>query len=144
MPKILFKWLSYDRPLFRYEILDNSVPKGTYPKTIAFGTQNEINIMDCTVFIDIERYQKINIRAKQPREVYPSESILSVENNIGFLKQCMKKIPKVNFVDQLTGITYLEVRNGVFSIVDIQLLEEKLKDAERARILKKVAPNLTA
>jgi hypothetical protein len=25
MPKILFKWLAYDSPLFKYEFLDNSV-----------------------------------------------------------------------------------------------------------------------
>ncbi|WP_315982383.1 hypothetical protein [Aliamphritea spongicola] len=31
MPKIFCKWLAYDRPLFRYEFLDNSVPKGSFP-----------------------------------------------------------------------------------------------------------------
>jgi len=142
MPKILFKWLAYDRPLFRYDILDNSVPKGTYPNRVAFGTQKEMNILDCSVFIDIERYQKINIRARSPEEVYPSESMLSVENNIGFLKQCIGRIPRVNFLDQVTGVSYLKVRNGVFSIVDRLIFDEKLKDAERFGILTALAPHL--
>ena len=134
MPKILFKWLAYDYPLFRYVFLDNSVPKGCYPKTIAFGTQNEISIVNCSLFIDIERYQKINIRARQPEEVYPSEPLMSVESNIGFLKQCLKKIPNVNFIDQVTGAIYLKAQNGILSIVDIPIFEEKLKDAEQTRI----------
>ncbi|MCB1904319.1 MAG: hypothetical protein KDI18_09560 [Gammaproteobacteria bacterium] len=144
MPKILFKWLAYDFPLFKYEFLDNSVPKGTFPKRTAFGTQSELNILDCSVFINIERYQKINIRARRPDDVYPPASVMSVENNIGFLKQCIKKIPKVNFIDRATGTAYLTTQNGVFTIVERRILAEKLLDAEWARIFAGLAPHLAA
>lgn len=142
MPKILFKWLAYDFPLFIYEFLDNSVPKGTFPRRAAYGTQNELNIFDCSIFIDIERYQKINIRARRPEDVYPPASVMSVENNIGFLKQCIKKIPKVNFIDRATATTYLTTQNGVFTIPESRILEEKLHDTEWARLFAGIAPHL--
>lgn len=144
MPRILFKWLAYDCPLFRYRFLDNSVPKGTFPGTIAFGTQKEMNIVNCSIFIDIERYQKINTRAKRAEEVYPSGSIMSVENNVGFLNQCVKKIPEVNFIDRMTDTIYVKVRNGVFSIADTLVFEEKQRDAEHSRIFDVIAPDLIA
>ncbi len=143
MPKILFKWLANDRPLFKYEFLDNSVPKGTYPKSVAFGTRDEINIIDCSVFVDIERYQKINIRAKTPRDVYPTGPATSVKNNMGFLAQCVRKIPAVNFIDQETGTTYVRVRNGIFRVLDAEILARQLEDSERAQIFSELAPRLS-
>lgn len=142
MPKILFKWLAYKRPRFKYEFLDNSVPKGTYPKTIAFGTQDEINIIDCSGFVDIVRYQKINIRARSPDEVYRTGSQSSVKNNIEFLRQCIKKIPTVNFIDQATGTPYVSVHKGKFSILDRDLFARQIEDGQRADIFAEIAPRL--
>lgn len=144
MPKILFKWIANDRPSFRYEFLDNSVPKGTYPKTIAFGTQDEINIVDCSVFVDIERYQKINIRAKTPGEVYATGPRSSVENNIGFLRRCTRKIPAVNFIDEATGTAYVSVLKGKFEVLDKDALDRQLEDPERAQIFALLAPHLSS
>ncbi len=134
MPKIFFKWLAYDQPLFKYEFLNNDVPKGTFPTTIAIGTQQEINISSVSEFIDIERYQKINIRAKSPGQIYPEKAVLSVDNNIEFLDQIVKKIPNVNFIDQATNTVYLQVRNGVFRVMNEHIFTEKLEDAETAQI----------
>jgi hypothetical protein len=143
MPKILFKWLANARPAFRYEFLDNSVPKGTYPRTVAFGTQGEINIVDCAVFVDIVRYQKINIRAKTPGDVYPTGPAASVQNNLGFLRQCLSKIPTVNFIDPKTRATYLSVHAGSFRVLDRELLARQLEDPERAQIFAQLAPDLS-
>lgn len=134
MPKIFFKWLAFEKPLFRYEFLDNSVPKGAYPATIAFGAQQEINIVDISAFINIERYQKINIKAKTPQQVYPDNSKLSVLNNIGFLKRCTQKIPTVNFVDQATATVYSCTRSGIPEIIDASIFNEKLIDEETAQV----------
>jgi len=142
MPKILFKWLAYQRPLFRYEFLDNSVPKGTYPKTIAFGTQHEMNIVDCSALIDIERYQKINIRARCPEQVYPDAAVLAVNNNIGFLRQCVNKIPRINFLDPQTGVTYLTTNNGNFKLVNDKVFMRMREDGELRLILRELAPEL--
>jgi len=134
MPKIFFKWLAYDQPLFKYEFLNNDVPKGTFPTTIAFGTQQEINIISLSEFIEIERYQKINIKAKSPGQIYPGKAVLSVDSNIEFLDQIVKKIPNVNFIDQATDSVYLQVQNGVYSIMSDRIFAEKLEDDEAAQI----------
>lgn len=144
MPKILFKWLAYDRPLFRYEFLDNSVPKGTFPRCIARGTQHEINIMDCSVLVDIERYQKINIKARNPDEVYLSGSVSSVAGNTGFLNQCIARIPTVNFIDPETNAVYLRVDNGTFTVVDKEAFAKTLENRERHEIFSVIAPEITA
>lgn len=144
MPKILFKWIANKRPSFRYEFLDNSVPKGTYPKTIAYGTRDEINIVDCSVFVDIERYRKINIRAKAAKDVYVTGPGASVENNIGFLRRCVSKIPAVNFIDEATGTTYVSVLNGKFEVLDKDAFDRQLEDREKTQIFAKLAPHLSS
>jgi len=134
MSKIFFKWLAYEKPFFRYEFLNNDVPRGTYPTRIASGTKQEINIYSVTGFIDIERYQKINIKAESPQQVYPGKELLSVDNNIGFLAQIVNNIVKVNFIDESTDITYLQVRHGLFNIADNQIFSEKLRYHQTAQI----------
>lgn len=142
MPKILFKWLVYDKPKLKYEFLDNSVPKGSYPKTIAYGTQTKLNIVKVTAFIDIERYQKINIKAKSPEEVYAKHKAYSVESNIGFLKQCLVRIPQINFIDESTGRTYVRVQNGVFEVVEDSLFRQQIKNSDVADVFRVTAPQI--
>ncbi|MEH6652095.1 MAG: hypothetical protein V7707_18895 [Motiliproteus sp.] len=142
MPKILFKWLAYDKPLLKYEFLDNSVPKGTYPKTIAYGTQAALNIVKVSAFIDIERYQKINIKARSPEEVYPQGRTLDVPNNMGFLKQCLARIPQINFVDESTGRVYVRVKRGVFEVMDESRFAALLEDDTLTQVFREVAPQI--
>lgn len=142
MPKILFKWLAYDKPLLKYEFLDNSVAKGTYPKTIAYGTQAALNIVNVAAFIDIERYQKINIKAKSPAEVYPRGPALTVQNNMGFLKQCLARIPQINFVDEGSGRVYVQVKAGVFEVMDASRFATLLKDETLTQVFREVAPQI--
>ena len=94
-----------------------------------------MSIFDVAAFINIERYAKINIRAKTPREVYPDKEILSVDNNIDFLLQIVTKIKTVKFVDPLSSIAYLEVQNGAFSVLNQAILSEILENPESTEIL---------
>lgn len=135
MPKLLFKWLSNRRPEFRYAFLDNRVPKGTFPKTIAVGDRGEITIHDPVAFIDMERYQKINLNARSREEVYPPAPLLAVSMNCGFLKECLRRIGRVNFVDGATGIAYLRAQDGRFEILDAAMLDRVLEDGETAAVL---------
>ncbi|UTW13353.1 zeta toxin family protein [Marinobacterium rhizophilum] len=140
MPKLFFKWLMYSRPMFKYEFLDNSVPKGTYPKTIAFGDQQEMTILDPRAFVDIERYQKINTGAKSPAEVYPHDGTLSVTNNLGFLRKCLAEIPLVHFKDAASGDIYLRVRSGEFEVLLPALMTAQLCDPQTCEIFQSLAP----
>lgn len=142
MPRLLFKWLSYQRPRFRYFFLDNMVPRGTFPRTIAAGTQEEMTVYRPLRLVDIERYQKIDIKARSPAAVYPPAVELAVERNCGFLRQCLQQIPRVNFVDAPSGITYARTLAGRFEVVDDALFDRLTGDAEHARLFRALAPAL--
>lgn len=142
IPKLFFKWMTYRKPVFRYEFLDNSVPKGTYPKTIASGTQNEMTIINPLAFIDIERYQKINVKAKSPEEVYPNDAVLSAKNNLSFLRDCLSKIPTVVFVDEATNEIYLRVISGEFEVLSSRIMAAKLSNPEILDVFNALAPKV--
>lgn len=141
MPKLLFKWLAHSRPDYRYFFLDNMVPKGTFPKTFAFGDRKAMTICDPVPFVGIERYQKIDTYAASPAHVYPPPEVMAIANNLGFLKECVKRIPEVTFVSGPGGTPYLRVRNGKGEILDGALLARVMADRESAETL---APLLAA
>ena len=142
MPKLLFKWLAYRRPRFNYVFLDNSVAKGTRPKNIAFGDQDVMHIHNPMAFVNIERYQKINIKARCPAEVYPEKTDFSVANNIGFLQQCLSRIAQINFIDEETGNCYLEVEHGQVKLLDRPLFKSQLVNQAWQPIFNIIAPKL--
>ncbi len=142
MPKLLFKWLSSPRPKFIFEFLDNSVPEGNYPRTMASGTQGSLDIYDPIAFIDIERYQKINVMAHSPDTIYPQQSVLEVGKNIDFFRLCIRKIERIRFIDRKTEKEYLSVHNGIFKLVDTGIFERKIKNADLASIFSQLAPGI--
>ncbi len=143
MPKILFKWLAYKRPLYHYEFLDNSVPKESYPKTIAVGDQQHMDVINPLGLVDIERYQKIDIRARSPEAVYPPAEELAVERNLGFLRQCLTRIPCVNFIDEDSGVYYARVCDGRFEVICNNTFARILENSELARVFAGIDPDLS-
>jgi hypothetical protein len=144
MPRVLFKWLGYQSPLFHYRFLDNSVPKGTFPRTAAYGDQQSMTILDCRILVDIERYQKINIHARSAAEIYPPGARLDAVDNLGFLRQCLKRIPLITFVDAPTDRPYLEIAGARVNVLDAELLDARLAQREERSILTGLVPQLGA
>ncbi len=142
MPKLLFKYLAHKKPKFIFEFLDNSVAQGTYPTMIARGSQAQMDIFDPIAFVNIERYQKINIMARSPEAVYPDQQVLEIAKNIGFLQQCIRKIETIRFVDLDSEKDYLIGKNGKFEISDSQLLKTKLLNNDLMAIFLEVAPEI--
>jgi len=142
MPKLLFKYLANPRPRYIFEFLDNSVPKGEFPTRIARGTQDLIEIFEPMAFIDIQRYQHINVAADNAGEVYDDEASLRIETNMDFLNQCIAKIEQVNFIDPSTGKTYLQSNQKKFQLVDSVLFESMIANAELATIFGLLAPQI--
>ncbi len=136
MPKIFCKWLAYDRPLFRYEFLDNSVPKGEFPLPIAIGTQKKMRIFRPLGLVNIQRYQKINIYANSPEEVYPRSASLDVADNCQFLLECLRRIPHVSFVDPESDSVYLEFHQNEHRIINEALYRRCLEDDDLAAVFK--------
>ena len=71
MPRLFFTWALRADKTVHYEFLDNSVPEGQRPRTVAFGWNGEMNILDVKCLLDVERYRKIDVQGKSPAEVYP-------------------------------------------------------------------------
>ena len=103
MPELFFTWALAAGKRVHYEFLDNSIPEGRPPRTVAFGWNGEMTILDIKSMLDIEKFRKINIRAKKPDEVYVDEN-LAPEGNVEFLKRCARWIPIINFADYETGL----------------------------------------
>ncbi len=142
MPKLLFKWLAIEKPHYSFKFIDNSVPKGTDPKMIARGSQGWMQIFDPERFIDIERFKRINVLATRPEEVAASPEELMVENNLGFLRQCVNRIESIEFIDTESDQAYLSIRSGQFQIVDQPLFNHKLTDPTLCKIVNEIAPGL--
>jgi hypothetical protein len=143
MPKLLFKWLAHQKPTFIFEFLDNSVGLGTYPISIARGTQSKMDIFNPVAFIDIERYQKINIMADSPEAIFPEPTVLEIAKNTSFLKQCIRKIERIRFVDLDSDREYVSANDGKFAISDSELFNSKLLDADLKSIFLAIAPEIT-
>ena len=128
MPQLFFTWALGTKKV-HYEFLDNSVEKGQRPKTVAFGWNGEMNILDVKCMLDIDRFRKINVYANRPEEVYPEET-LNPENNVDFLKQCAQRVSVINFADHRTGDLYARLQNGQWAECDAPGLARALQNLD--------------
>jgi hypothetical protein len=142
MPKLLFKWLASPSPDYRYVFLDNRVPKGSFPKTVAQGDRKGMVIYDPVTLVDIERYQKIDIHAGAPDEVYPPGADMAVAANCGFLLECVRRIPQIELVEPESGLAYLRINRDGVDILDATALARALGNAELAAALAAMAPGV--
>jgi hypothetical protein len=114
MPELFFAWaLDRDRRV-HYEFLDNSVPEGSPPRTIAYGWNGEMIILDIARMLDIDRFRKINIQAGTPAEVYAGRDG-ALERNVDFIRRCARLIPVIHFADPRTGRPYARLENGAWA-----------------------------
>ncbi len=111
MPRLFFTWAAKQNKEVHFEFLDNSVPEGSRPRTVAFGKNGEMNILDITRLLDVERFKKINLNAREPAGLY-AQDLLAAGKNTDFLRLCARRLPKINFVDYESGRIYAKVRGG--------------------------------
>ena len=102
MPDLFFTWALREGMSVHCEFLDNSVPPGERPRTVAFGRGGELNVLDVKCLLDVERYRKIEIGASGPDEVYPGGGAMARRGNVQFLAECVRRLPAVNFADPAT------------------------------------------
>jgi hypothetical protein len=138
MPELFFTWALDPGRRVHYELLDNSVPEGSPPRTVAFGWNAEMTILDVKSMLDIERFRKINIHAHGPAELYLAKE-LAPERNVDFLKRCARMIPVVNFADHSTGLAYARLERGKWAWRDEHRFACMLEDPEAKAALLAVA-----
>ncbi len=142
MPQLFFTWARNQSKEVHYEFLDNSVPKGARPRTVAFGVNGEMNILDVKFLLDVDRFARINVEAKSPVEVYPDAEGLAAARNTEFLAQCLRNIPHVRLADHATGRICAWIDNGQVAAVDPGGLKKALKNSELREAVEKVIPDL--
>ena len=142
IPVLFFTWALRKDKLVYCEFLDNSVDLGEQPKTIAFGFNDELYILDIKCMIDINRFSKLNIYAESANQVYPSASAIAPEVNTEFLVKCANDIPRVNFVDRVTSKIYACIESGTISWVDHKIFAREWEDENNRIGFLAIAPNL--
>ena len=111
MPDLFFSWASAQGKRIHYEFLDNNVGQDDRPRTVAFGWNGDMVILDVGVMLEIDRYRKVNVKAKQEKEVFKANS-LDPNRNTGFLKRCARHLKSVTFADYDTGRVYGRMEAG--------------------------------
>lgn len=97
MPELFFTWVKRTDKRVHFEFLDNSVVLGERPRTVAFGWNDVIYILDTEVLRNVERFRRVNIKARSPDDLWPDRSVLAPEKNEAFLKRCTASFPRVVF-----------------------------------------------
>jgi hypothetical protein len=141
MPELFFMWALIRSKRVHYEFLDNSVAEGCPPRTAAFGWNGEMTILDIKSMIDIARFRKINIGAQTASDVYANMD-LSPQNNLDFLKRCVRWVPAINFADYETGQVYARLQRGKWVWRDQPRFDKALKDSEANATLLAIARNV--
>ncbi len=111
MPRLFFTWaLRRDRAVF-FEFLDNGVPKGARPLTIAFGQNGTMTILDARALMAIERYRRIDIGARAPDQVYRGAGS-ETERDAVFLRAILRRLDTVRFAERDSGRVFARFERG--------------------------------
>lgn len=142
MPQLFFTWALRSGMAVRYEFLDNDVPYGERPRTVAFGREGEMVILDVKTLLDIERYRRIDVDAKRPGDVYPDAAAMAPDRNTQFLRDCARRLAALDFADRDTGRVYARLDAGRLSWTDAPALAAAAQDPQTRAGLLAVAPEV--
>jgi len=142
IPLLFFTWALRKDKTVHFEFLDNSVAKGEKPRTIAFGLNGEMYIQDFKGMLNIVRYARININARNVADVYPQEEDGDSIANTDFLQKCALQIPEINFLDRESGLIYARMEATTMCWVDSEIMNQKLDEEETRAGFLAIAPGL--
>lgn len=140
MPGVFFTWVRRTDKRIHIELLDNSVPLGELPRTVAFGDNYTLNVLDINKLLDIERFGRVDVNASGPANLYRDRSLLAPEHNTTFLKRSLQAFREVNFAARESGRIYLRIRNGSPVYVDRAELQRVAAEKDVSSALRIVAP----
>jgi hypothetical protein len=142
MPGLFFTWSNRSDKLVHFEFLDNGVAQGERPRTIAFGWNDTLNILDVRRMLDVERYRRVDIDARSPESLYPAAAPLDPAANVAFLIECVRRFREVNFADQASGQIYARVESGRIASIDSEALSLATSDADTRAGLAAAVPGI--
>jgi hypothetical protein len=139
IPGLFFTWARRADKQVHFEFLDNSVVEGERPRTVAFGFNGRMNILDLECLLDVERYQHINIEARTPEAIYTDMSSRRAGRHAHFLKQCLRNIPAIDFADHATGQIYARIVAGKLIAWNPDVYRLAVRDDDVRAVFEKIA-----
>ena len=127
---VFFTWVRRADKKLLFEFLDNTVAFGARPRTIAFGDNGTLNVLDVSCLCNIQRYRHVNVNARDAASLYADPSVLAADDNTQFLSRCVQEFARVNFADQATGCIYLCIEAGKVKWVDRPRMESAMADPD--------------
>jgi hypothetical protein len=141
IPNFFFTWVRRSDKRIQFEFLDNTVPLGERPRTVAFGDNDTVNVLDVGRMLDINRYGRLHVAAREPGMLYANRgTLLAPEQNLAFLVRCKEEFRNVNFADQATGRVYLHIESGIVTSIDSGQLDLALQDSDTRAGVSALAP----
>ncbi len=139
IPGLFFTWALRQDKRVHFEFLDNSVAEGHRPRTVAFGLNGQMNILDLTCLLNIDRYRNVNIEAQTPAAIYSNPLSRYAAKDPEFLKQCLRRIPIIIFAEQQTGQIYARIVNGKLTHWDRRIYERAVRDNDTRTAFESIA-----
>ena len=99
MPGLFFTWVQRPDKRVHFEFLDNEVPAGKRPRTVAFGWNDRMTVFDKEALLDIVRFRRIDVDARSPDGLFKDPASIVPGKNAAFVDECLKRFAKVEFAD---------------------------------------------
>jgi hypothetical protein len=139
IPGLFFTWARRADKQVHFEFLDNSVPEGQRPRTVAFGFNGRMNILDLERLLDVDRYQHINIEARTPEAIYADMSSRRAGRHAHFLKECLRNIPSIDFAEYGTGQIYGRIIGGKLVAWNPDVYRRAVRDDDVRAVFEMIA-----
>lgn len=140
MPQLFFTWVRRTDKQLQFEFLDNTVSFGERPRTVAFGDNQTMNILDVRGVCNIERFASINVAAADPASLWAAGTAAKTGCHVDFLRGCIRQFRTVNIGDQATGRIYIRMEAGSVAWVDRNWLQASVADEELRLCLQACVP----
>ena len=124
MPGLFFTWAQRPDKRVHFEFLDNEVPAGQRPVTVAYGWNRDITILDEKPLIDVERFRHIDVNARSPEALFAKNGAGDANRDSAFIRECVKRFDRVRFADPAQGRIHREIVRGVERAVDEPVAED--------------------
>ncbi|MEZ7812465.1 MAG: hypothetical protein ACI9O0_000839 [Paracoccaceae bacterium] len=101
IPNLFFSTIASTTKTIHFEFLDNNVAFGQKPKTVAYGWNHSMAILDLISLTNVDRFKNVNIDALSPDEVLIDPRAPA----FGFVKSCLDNIEEVTLAVSQGGFS---------------------------------------
>ena len=108
IPELFFSWMGIGDKTVYFEFLDNDVPLGERPRTIAYGRHGYMTILDPSALGNIDRFRQVNTKATRPDEVLDP----TWQPTHDFIRRCFSSFARIDFVNYEDAAIYGRVEAG--------------------------------